>query len=110
MSVCAACGTKKEIHYGEFCPKCDKPVPKVMKVLDWFRCMAHLETLRPGIKARLWDEVMCGYKQVTNDCFVSLPFPDEQESGFTDQVVDDLKLLQKTFDINPRNTLFEVSW
>jgi hypothetical protein len=84
MSECTKCGTKKENHYGEYCPLCDKPQVKVVYTLDLIKSFTHVSAkhyaddtskYRNAGYLEVWSYLCnCGY--IKNDTTTAIDFPE----------------------------------
>jgi len=94
MNNCKVCGTKKKMHYIEFCPKCYIPEPRDIKAYDLFKMFYHMEDKYEGFKDRFWDFIIDNY-DIRNDSFFQFNFyycdkEDEEE-------VEDLNLFMEEY-------------
>ncbi len=88
-----------------------KPEPENTKIYDLFECINYLETICPGIRNRLKDEISARL-EVVNDSYIRIPFPEDDYNfwDYSEEITKDIILLKETFNIDPDNTLFRVWW
>ncbi len=110
MEKCEKCGTELKVYYKWFCPKCEKPEPKVQTIYNLIRCLYYIEANgHPGFKKTAWDYIGETYN-FSNDTVIGIYCPTEED--ITDYG-DDSKLISlifEVFDIEGDTALFEISW
>lgn len=115
MDTCEKCKGEMEMYYSPWCPRCDKPQRKTVKMLNLIQCLTHIEATNhaPGYKRRMWallNDYIPG-----NDTVMLWPFSDfdELEDIKTEDppAYSDITLFNLTFDVKEREDLYlEVSW
>ena len=108
MDNCEKCGGKLSMYCEPWCPKCDKPVIKLVPTLNLIKCLEYLEANgHKGIKNRVWDYCMdCDY--IKNDTTFTLYFGDELDPDEQDTM--DLLLIKDTWGIKDECIDMVVSW
>jgi hypothetical protein len=119
-SKCETCNEEKVMYYREWCPRCEKPEPK-MNLLQAFYHIdrviydEHNQNIDPPGKDALWHK-MCDYGYIKNDTSVSLDFSswleDLREEGEDDKdMLTYMDHLVKAFELDQRDSVsWEVSW
>lgn len=83
MSECTTCGTKKKMHYREYCPLCNKPQVRVIRTLDLIEALAHVSAkhyaddssiYRDAGYENLWS-YLCNHNYINNDTTTAINFP-----------------------------------
>ena len=105
--ICEVCGTKKQMHYEKFCPKCYKAEPEIIKVYDFFKMLYHMNTKYEGFKQRFWREFIVDNYDVRNDSFFKFDFyyfgnEDQEDKYITDEEnieqIEDLRLFREEYE------------
>lgn len=112
---CEKCGTEKQMYYGEWCPRCDKPMPKMVKCLNLIQTLNHLELDIPGIKDALWER-MCDLDLIRNDSYSNFTV-DYFSGSDADEILNGDKHTEALHDYllsigleESESFLWEISW
>lgn len=133
MDKCKKCGGDLDMYYEPWCPACDKPEAKSVRVLNFIKCLRHIAAItndkdtgsysdnsrKSGYETRVWEHLDEQIKG--NDsyfkwepgydyefCYVYRGDGKPDDDGVLNA---DLKLLADTFDIDHNHgVVFEVSW
>ena len=98
---CEKCETPKIMYYREYCPKCEKPKPKIQYNL--IECLYYIEANgQPGFKEKFWD-MLLDEEEVMNDTALKL----WNDPTGTNPL---LKELFKKMKIKDKTMWFETSW
>ncbi len=115
MSVdnCPTCGNEMYMYYNLWCPYCDKPVRKQITVLNLIQCLVYIEKVKsmPDYKRRVLN-ILNDYEFITgNDVYLQWPYAENEDFGFDNEELEDIKLINETFNIQPNEKVFmEISW
>ncbi len=75
MEACPKCDGEMDIHYGLWCPMCDKPETRSLKAIDFFRAAKYIaahEGYPWSISDPKWyRKVLENVDFPGNDCFVT---------------------------------------
>jgi len=111
MEACEKCGKEMKMYYKPFCPTCDKPVPKIQKIYNLFRCFYYMEAHgHPNFKDSVWS-FLCDMYNIHNDITITIQCPSEGDEDLEDY--PEYKLITLMFQeigIKGDSALFEVSW
>lgn len=82
LGTCEKCGHDLEMHYVEFCPKCDINVLEIkgIRVFDLFKIMYHMEANGFMSKSDFWEKHILGNYNVSNDIFVNMYFDNDSHN------------------------------
>jgi len=109
MSKCEKCGSEKVMHYVKFCPKCDKPEPKTVKIYDLFKCMYYVQANgHPDFKNKLLRAIE-EQRTVNNGIVIQIYRPEEGDVEM-DPTYAAINTLFDTIGIEDDNAWFEISW
>ena len=113
---CPSCSLPLQIHYGLWCPTCEKPEPKPAYTINLIKSLAWLERHGfEGLKEECWND-LCEYHNLSNDSYVSVTVftPEELEkekewdiTGY-EGANKFLEALMTMYE--PGSYLMEVSW
>lgn len=98
---CEKCGSPLDMHYGKWCPTCEKPEPKIVKVHELFKVMRWCEERMKGFKEAYW-EMICESYNVSNDILLDIFLDPDSE-------MDQLISKEFNLELNKSHT-FEISW
>jgi hypothetical protein len=109
---CVKCGGIMDIHYGSWCPICDKPEDQTVRVLDFFRVAKYIAA-HDGYPYEN-DAVDNWYRNVLreiefpgNDCYIAWWVDDPYTT-----VIEQFNAgLMRYFDVKPgEKILLNISW
>lgn len=114
---CKKCGCKMEMHYVEFCPKCDKPEDNSVRVIDYFRT-AYYIAAQEGYDYNTSNHnnwlrtVLLQMEFPGNDCYISIGWEDEEyEDEYDPELWQYYMGLKKHFNVNGQDEiLLNISW
>jgi hypothetical protein len=107
VKICPKCGSRYQGD-GE-CFLCAKPKKCMIETLDLIRAFSYMETIRKGSRKRLGEALTC---DSSNGSYTHFPFSeigDDDLWDFDKETKDDIRLLQKEFDLTDE-TMLLVSW
>lgn len=110
-SNCSKCGGPMNMHYGLWCPKCNKPKDENFRVLEAFKVVRYIAA-QEGYAYNWERQVFDGWEIPSNDCFISWYVPEyDSEYDFSEAICQFNTGLKKHFDVKPNETvLLSVSW
>ncbi len=120
MSKCTKCGGKMNMHYSLWCPKCDKPEPETVRVLDYFKVARYISAQEgwpyedSSIKAHreLWvSKVLSQLEFPGNDCYIPWYACEDEEDEYESELWQLDQGLRKYFDLKDgEKVLLNISW
>ena len=111
MYICKGCDKSKLMYYIPWCPRCEKPDTYKVSVLNFIKCLDHLEAIgNEGIKERVWKYLIDSGSIAGNDTHFVLYFEEEyDEDNITKQMFDDLNTIKSVYNLGESVMMF-VSW
>lgn len=109
---CPKCKKALEMYYVPWCPRCEKPEPRLQPVWNFLKCLYHLEaTGHKGIKERVWRYSCESDSMKSNDSYMDLWFKTAEDDEDEDpQILADLATIKSVFGIEKDHATFWVSW
>lgn len=113
MAKCVKCDGVMDIHYGEWCPMCDKPEPEQCPVFDFFRAAKYIAAHEGYSWAQndsnnWYRRLLAEIEFPGNDCYINWYVDESNESELYNQFDAGLK---KYFGCKDGDEiLLNISW
>jgi len=114
VNTCKKCGLELDIHYGAWCPNCDKPEDKNYRILDFFRVAKYIAQHEKydysNSNSNNWYRTVLRQLEFPcNDCYISHYVDLERDEVVSEQMWQFNKGLKKYFGV-PERCLLNISW
>ena len=116
MTKCKTCGGKMEMHYVSFCPKCDKPADKIVRILDAYRTAYYIAAQEgydysDDYKKNWLRKVLNHMEFPCNDSTIDFGWEDDCEEEYEPELWQYCQGLKKYFGVNgEEGVMLNISW
>lgn len=110
------------MYYKPWCPRCEKPQRKSIETLNLIQALDHIETITNDVgtkekyhldcySRRIWEWLIKIEAIPSNDSYKMFFRPEDEDSEYSEQLRNDIKLFCDTFNIDSKNgILLDISW